>query len=255
MQESEISLGAALESHSESPPPKPATGQFPTPVGNLSTSSPLITTELKEQMREMAIQEAKQIFANQAGLSIQKLAEDARSDLSFGIFEEPNTGLKNASYLVLKGVLTETATMGSLDRFDRNLKHWKQSPSSMDVFHQRALKSPNFVRPGATFIRENMKDQAGLLDQEKEWTDSIWTLPEFSSTPSSASDEKRYAKHSKHYRAKTEEATREPKKRRKDQKGIHRRSTSSSKSSTGVSCPSNLSRDSLLSKLTRLKLE
>lgn len=76
----------------------------------------------------MVIEEARRIFAEQDGPSMQKAAEEALSDVFFCGSEEANTGFENAFYCFFEGVLTEVASKGSLsDTLERNLEHWTQS--------------------------------------------------------------------------------------------------------------------------------
>lgn len=73
-------------------------------------------------MLEMAIQEVKRIFAEQASPSMHKLTDDALSDAIFGGSQEAITGLNNVSYYFLEDVLTEMAPAASSDdTVERNL--------------------------------------------------------------------------------------------------------------------------------------
>lgn len=114
-------------------------------------------------MWEMDIVVAKRIFGEQAGLSMKKTAEDNLSDAFFGGFEEPSTGLKNASYYFMGDVLSEMVTKYSMDDvFERNLRRWTQSFSFMGTFNQSDLNSLCFVRPVAKIIRKTLKSKWGL---------------------------------------------------------------------------------------------
>lgn len=94
----------------------------------------------------MAEEEAKRIFAEQAGASMQKAAKEALSNIFFVGFEEANTRFTSALYYLIKTVLAKMASNSFLDdTFDRNLERWTQTSSFMDAFTQCGLKFPRFV--------------------------------------------------------------------------------------------------------------
>lgn len=97
-------MDGVLESDTEGPPVRTTSGQAPVPEVNPPNADPLITPELKNAIRELAIVEAKRIFRRKAVLSVQKTVE--LSDV-FGGLDEASSGFNNASYYFAKGVLRE----------------------------------------------------------------------------------------------------------------------------------------------------
>lgn len=157
-------------------------GQVKYQTGSCTDSQPIhlqtVNRHGSERLNaEMSIQEENHIFAEQAGPSMLKVAEDALSNACSGRFEETSTVLKNALYFFVWNVITDRTKKDSLEHaFERDPERWTQSSLFMDACSQRALNSPRFLRPVEMFFRRNLKDQmvlGKLLDKKRKWP----TLP------------------------------------------------------------------------------
>lgn len=104
--EPEESLEAGLDSDTEVLPFKLTTRQDPAPAVDKSIPNSSMSPELRLVMRKIAKEKGKCIFAEQAGLSILKAAEEALTDTFFVGSREGTTGIKNASYYFIEGILT-----------------------------------------------------------------------------------------------------------------------------------------------------
>lgn len=110
LQKSGESLEAAFERDNEGPPFKLIVGRIPAPAAHLSMSSPSIAPQQRNAMRPMTQEEAKCIYAEETGPSMQKGTEEALSDIFFTGFEEAKSGFNTASYFFIEGVLTEMSS-------------------------------------------------------------------------------------------------------------------------------------------------
>lgn len=127
----------------------------------------------------MAQGEVKRIFAKQAGLLMQKAADEELSDIIFVGFEGENNGFKKAFYYFIETILTEMAANGfSDDTFVWIQARWTQSFSFIDVFTQHNLISLRFAQPAAKHVGKKLKNQMKRTEQKKRMTENTGKLPE-----------------------------------------------------------------------------
>lgn len=135
MQKPGESLKSVFESDTEGFPFNPTTEQAPALAVNPFISKQLLTSQLKDAMRQTAIQEVKRIYVEQSGWSTEEMAGDALRNVFFARLQKVNSGFKNETYHFVEGVLSKATTKGSLhDMFERHHERWTQSFSLTDAF-------------------------------------------------------------------------------------------------------------------------
>lgn len=158
-------MNDALRSDDEGPTSIPKYGTTSAPE---SLSKVLNHPQLHAQIREIAQNEARRIYALEIDKSFLKSAKGALLGAFQNAFESASDGIKEASLHFVESELADSALHGVPEVIlDRNIEKWAQSQFFINVFARRALISMHFLRPVAKCSSEKVEKESEKVEETK----------------------------------------------------------------------------------------